>query len=88
MARTQLSFSVETDGMLDAIADLERVSEALPRRHGAAFRDLDRRLCAIFEGDIAITPPDVRYLGDGIFVAVLPIELSALLATARRIGVI
>ncbi|MBX3482532.1 hypothetical protein [Phenylobacterium sp.] len=88
MARLSITLTLETADAHDAIADLGRVLEALRGRHGDAFRVLERKLHRIIDGEIAVSPPGVHHLGEGIFTYALPAELSECLAEARRLGVI
>lgn len=44
MATLVLSITLETEAVGDAVRELEAIVSALPRRHGEAFRALDRRI--------------------------------------------
>lgn len=86
MARSTLT--LETDGPRDAFADLVRAFDRLGARHGAEFRALDRRLHEIFSGKTPVSPPEIHYLGEGVFTYSLPRQLTECLAEARRLGVL
>lgn len=88
MAQLICTLTVETDLMGDVIDSLERVCRALPKRHGAEFRRLDRRISAIMEGGRAISPPTVQYLGGGRLVVIPPKELCDVVNAAHALGVI
>ena len=83
-----LTISIERDPVNDMLADWERIGHALASRHGEAFRALDRRMCAIEEGEIAVSSPEVHDLGEATFIVIPPREMIECVAEARRLGVI
>jgi hypothetical protein len=86
MARVVLSLSCETELVTDCIADLQRAHEALTHRHGAAFRDLERRIEQIEPGDgDGFDFPEIE---PGRMVMTPPPRWVALVAEARALGVI
>lgn len=86
MARVRLALVCETDLVHDCIADLRRVHEALTHRHGAAFRDLERRIESIEEEDAGTFGfPEVEA---GRMVMTPPPRWVALIAEAKTMGVI
>jgi hypothetical protein len=88
MARTMLTVSIECDLINDFLADWERVGRELPRRHGAAFRALDRRMSAIQEGEAPVSDTEWHDLGEANFIITAPREMVEVVAEARRLGVI
>lgn len=86
MAQIELTFQIEMEYTRDAIAELAIIHERLTRRHGAPFRDLDRRIEAIVEG--GFSAPEIHYLGAGIICVVVPVEIEAVIRDARILGVI
>jgi len=87
MAQTSIAFIFETDRIADAADTCLRIHEALARRHGQRFRDLERRLEAL---------PDLDDWGEielasiewGRFVMTVPPVLTAIIQEARDLGVI
>lgn len=77
----------ETESMEEACADLVRAHEFVQCLPGAAARrlqhDIERDSWTIFHA-----PTAIEALGEGFFIYVPPPELSALLARARKLGVI
>jgi hypothetical protein len=88
MARTVITFRVESDPVADLLAAWECVARELPKRHGVSFRDLDRRMSAIVEGEAPVSAPDVHDLGEAMLIVTPPREMVAIVAEARRLGVI
>lgn len=86
MAQVKLTLQIEMEYTRDAIADLALIHERLARRHGAAFRDLDRRIEGIVEG--GFSAPGMHYLGAGVICAGVPVEIAAVIRDARSLGVI
>lgn len=87
MAQTLLSISCETDLVLDCIADLQRVLEALVTRHGDRFRDLERRIERLNADDFS-NDRDFPEIEPGRMVMVPPPRWVALVDEARAMGVI
>lgn len=86
MARLRLSLAVETDLVHDCIADLRLVHEALTHRHGASFRNLERRIESIEEEDAGTFGfPEVE---PGRMVMTPPKRWVALISEAKILGVI
>ncbi|MAB00121.1 MAG: hypothetical protein CMN87_12185 [Stappia sp.] len=85
MARMIHTITVEGEMLRDAIDDLVRAHAALARRHGSAFRDLERRIEAIAECGTALL--ELHKVG-GRLVAAPSGELTAVLVEARRLGVL
>jgi hypothetical protein len=89
VAALHLTLTLETEALDDALRDLELIARRLAGRHGAVFRDLDRRVAQLNEHGIeAETWDALRELESCRFVVVPPPEIVALLADARRLGVI
>lgn len=86
-ALLSLTLTVETDAVWDAATELESISRALARRHGPAFRALDRRIDALMEGDFSgcFSIHDLEPLHS---VAVPSGELAAVLNEARLLRVL
>lgn len=82
-----IGFVLERDLIADAIAEFERVMQALVHRHGPAFRQLERDIDAWAKIAIEDDPPGVEDLGGGRFVITPPAGLQAILADARALGV-
>lgn len=84
-----LALRIEDELVADAAAELERILLALPRRHGDAFRTLQRAIEAL--PDQPRTGPEVYSVAsDGpVIVLVLapPPEFTALIREAERLGV-
>lgn len=80
--------SIESDPVTDLMEDWERIGHALASRHGPAFRALDRRMCAIEEGEVAVSAPEVHDLGEATLIVTPPREMVEVVAEARRLGVI
>jgi N-acetylglucosamine kinase-like BadF-type ATPase len=87
MAMVTLTLSVETELVHDAADLLERIDRALAKRHGEAFRALDRRLDALAESGNLVAPEMVD-LEPGRFVMVPSDELKSIIAEAKKLGVI
>lgn len=88
MACCDFTVSVESDPVQDLLVDWERIVTALARRHGDTFRDLDRRMSAIAEGETTVSAPEVHDLGEAFLIVTPPREMTAIVADARRLGVI
>lgn len=88
MARLLLTLTVETDLVLDAIADIERIFCALAKRHGQRFRDLERRIERLMDLDANWGVPQSHSIGDGRFIFEPHPELKGIIREAREIGVI
>ena len=84
MARVLLALHVEIELLEDAISEIERVHRALARRHGDAFRALDRRIEIACETG---AEPDIRSLGADRLIALPPVEWREIIAEATRLGV-
>lgn len=78
---------LETDLIADAAEDLRRVHAALTKRHGDAFRALERRIDGLGE---AGGLPCLHPLPDDTvtLLATPPQEWLDILAEAKRLGVI
>lgn len=88
MAKLVTMLRLETDLIDDAINSLMRIREALPRRHGDAFRALERRLEALPARELEAglrSLPDSEAIS---FIATPPQEWLDILAEAKRLGVI
>lgn len=87
MAKTVLTLMVETDLIQDAANDIEVIFRRLAKRHGAAFRELERRIEALSEtdrwGEMA-----THQLLDGTVIFEPPSAFKEIIADARRLGVI
>ncbi|HEY3694064.1 hypothetical protein [Phenylobacterium sp.] len=88
MTQITVTFSLETELMADVLDALQRAAHAIVRRHGAAFRRLDRKISAIVEGVSPIDAPTLQYLGDGRFVLIPPRQLMDIVNEAHSLGVI
>lgn len=84
MYQITLTIKAEFESLHDALADLERAYGALRSRHGDRFRELERRIEQLADGDAEIS---VESIGGGTFVPVSA-KLSGILADARKMGVI
>lgn len=87
MARTSIAFTFETDLIQDAVDTCLRIHDALAKRHGQRFRDLERRMEALVDlddwGEI-----EFARIEWGRFVMTVPPALSAIIQEARDLGVI
>lgn len=86
MADTGLAISVESSCITDAVVELMLAHERLAKRHGAAFRALERSIEAIaddFSGCI-----ETYWMGDGSIMAAPAGRLTEALREARRLGVL
>lgn len=88
MATLHLTITAEWGGAVDAMRTLQRVHEALAKRHGDAFRALDRRIDALLEDGALLLHPEVIDLGDGHWSMRASDEAISILVEARRLGVI
>ncbi len=77
----------ELDLVLDAVRDVQRIHALLTKRHGDAFRALERRIDALSEmadwgewGQADLEP--------GRFVLFVPAALAQIIADARSLGVL
>lgn len=86
MAATIATLTFETACLSDAIAELQLVHAALARRHGAQFRELDRRIEALTEDPTGIVA--MHWLGAGAVLAAPSGELTEILRMSRQLGVI
>lgn len=84
MARLISRLVLETEPIQDAIQEIMLASEALPRRHGVRFRDLERRIAGLDTSDITT---ELHDLGDGRFTCTSRV-LTDLICDARALGVI
>lgn len=76
----------EMDLMDDAIRSLSMAMGALGCRHGAEFRDYERRLEAVL--DSALGECTVETLCEGRLIIVPPIEWRMMVTEGRELGVI
>lgn len=86
MADTGLTISVEGSCITDAVGELMLAHERLAKRHGAAFRALERSIEDItddFSGCI-----ETHWMGDGSIMAAPAGRLTEALREARRLGVL
>lgn len=86
MADTGLTISVEGSCITDAFGELMLAHERLAKRHGAAFRALERDIEAItddFSGCV-----EIHWMGDGSIMAAPAGRLTDALREARRLGVL
>lgn len=88
MTQTTLTLHVESELLGDVLDSLARIGAALPKRHGAEFRRLDRRLCRIMDGEVAIDQPEIVSLGGGRLVILPPKQLRDIVSKAAELGVI
>lgn len=84
-----LTIRCETDAVMDDVRQLVGVHSALARRHGPAFRALDRDIEQMLEGDVTATVSWAELDdADGLhLIAISPPQISALLARAVALGV-
>jgi len=87
MAALEITITVESDPVLDALAELSRIHAALCARHGAAFRALDRSIDAILEGGGEALVGGVKVLGPGLYVFTPAAAVIDVLRRARELGV-
>lgn len=88
MAQVSLTFVAETWPVYDAINTVMVIHERLAKRHGDAFRSLDRRIDAFMNkgfNENQIGHVDLEPL---LFVLTPPRELTEIVAEGRRLGVI
>lgn len=85
MPDTLMKFRIESDAVVDAARELSTLAEALRSRHGDAFRALLRRIEAI---EAAKFEPVIRTTDDGAIILTPPAEWTAILAEARKHGVL
>lgn len=87
MAVVALTITAEFDLLYDAVDTVERAHRALATRHGAAFRDLERKIEALMEApDWGEVP--MADLEPGRVVFFVPEKLAELITDARALGVI
>lgn len=77
--------SLESELVTDAIRDLSMAYDAVIHRHGEAFRHLERRIEELVEAPSGV---ELSAIADGRFVITPPAEWMAILAEAKRLGVI
>lgn len=86
MARCDMSLTLETDLVWDAVGELARAHRALASRHGAEFRMLERRIEEAVDnddyGDLAL-----HMLPDGFVIVEPPALIKDLLVEISRLGV-
>lgn len=86
MTQVVTSLTIETDLIGDAIDRMVDIHAALARRHGDAFRTLERRIETVVEtgvlGDFRI-----HAIGDGHMVAGVPQVLAGIIQEAAALGV-
>lgn len=87
MAKVNANLLFEMDAMGDAIAELSAVFQSLATCHGRVYRDLERRIEALVEGENGIGEPEFHKLGGGRFVVTPGGELKEILRDARALGV-
>lgn len=85
MADARMSFSIETDPIMDAARDLAAARNAVTKRHGDQFREFERRLDALMESGLE---PRLQGLEDGTLIVTAPQAWTDLLAEARKLGLI
>jgi len=88
MAATTVTLIAETELFQDAIADVQRVFEALATRHGPQFRALERRIEDVIEERRPLSAPKFHHIGDGHYVIAPPVEIMAIIRDAKKTGVI
>lgn len=80
------TLQVETTALTDALEELHAAMAATFARHGEAALDLRRDILAWAK--TATPVPDLVVLPGGVMAFIAPPEVPALLARARRLGVI
>lgn len=88
MASLHPSITFETDLIWDALATAVVITERLRTRHGDRFRQLERRIEAFAFGPGAWAPGDHFEIEGGHYILAAPSEIMAIIAEARRLGVI
>ena len=88
MARLVLTLTAETELISDAVADVERISRALAKFHGDAFRKLESRIVRVIDGEEPMSPPIAHWIGQGRVVFEPPAEIKAIIRDARELRVI
>lgn len=88
MAALTITLEAETDLIQDAIGDIQWIFSLLARRHGEQFRELERRIERLMEGQLEMSPPRAEPLGDCRWIFLPPPELTAIIRDAKALGVI
>lgn len=86
MAAVVLTITPELHLVHDAIDQLARIRHALFKRHGDAFRALQRDIEALDGGSLTLSDP--HDLGEGFLVFEPPREIAELIARAKTLGVV
>ena len=86
MAQVTLTLIAETDLTLDAIDDMARIHQALARRHGDRFRQLERRIETLLD-DHGLGEFEMIDLGEGHMVMTVPSRIANILTDAAAMGV-
>ena len=87
MAQVNLTYSVETEVCLDAVAELEMAMRRIVKRHGAQYRELERRIEALCEND-GKTNFAIHALPDGVMLVAPTGPFTDVLREARRLDLI
>lgn len=85
MADALMKLRIESDAVVDAARELNALSDTLRNRHGEAYRALLRRIDAI---EVVTFEPIIKTTDDGAIIMTPPAEWTAILAEARKLGVI
>lgn len=88
MAQLVVSLTAEMELIHDAIADVERIFRALATCHGQQYRDLEKRIECLLEGETKVSDPVTHYIGGGRIVVEPFPEFKSIVRDAREMGVI
>ena len=86
MAQVTMTLTAETDLTLDAIDDMVRIHQALARRHGDRFRQLEHRIETLLD-DHGLGEFEMIDIGEGNLVMTVPTRIANILTDARALGV-
>lgn len=87
MKQLVLTLRCELDIVQDSLASIRRAHEALAKRHGDAFRQLERDIEALRYGGPLMSPEPID-LGGGFLLFTPSTDLTALIQRAKGLGVI
>ena len=86
MAQVTMVLTAETDLTLDAIDEMARIHQALARRHGDWFRQLERRIETLLD-DHGLGEFEMIDIGEGHMVMTVPSRIANILTDADALGI-